>query len=221
MASAATDSVVFNGITYRRYPGSKHLHLRSYFWCSGNYRKRGLSSLHRDIWQHFNGPIPAGCDIHHRDENSLNNDPSNLECKPKFDHISGHASKHVERARAMANQYRPLTKAWHSSPEGIRWHTEHGKENFKAKPLVAATCIECGEGYRTKWPDQSKFCSNACKSRARRKSGLDNIEKPCEFCQKPFLSNRFDAIRYCSRSCAKRATVGNRVRLQSGCFAQS
>ena len=32
------------------------------------------------IWEKIMGPIPPGMVIHHKDENRLNNDISNLEC---------------------------------------------------------------------------------------------------------------------------------------------
>jgi hypothetical protein len=42
--------------------------------------------LHRAVWEHHNGTIPEGWDIHHRDEDKTNNDISNLECLPKAEH---------------------------------------------------------------------------------------------------------------------------------------
>lgn len=45
---------------------------------------RGL--LHRHMWEAVNGPIPAGYDIHHKDENKTNNVLENFECLPKAEH---------------------------------------------------------------------------------------------------------------------------------------
>lgn len=53
-----------------------------YFGCTTGDRHL----LHRAVWTHHNGPIPAGYDVHHRDGNKQNNDPANLECLPKADH---------------------------------------------------------------------------------------------------------------------------------------
>lgn len=44
------------------------------------------SLLHRDIWEHHNGTIPTGYDIHHLDHDKTNNDISNFECLPKDEH---------------------------------------------------------------------------------------------------------------------------------------
>lgn len=49
------------------------------------------SLLHRDMWEHHNGPIPNGWDVHHKDANKGNNVIENLECLPKADHTRLHA----------------------------------------------------------------------------------------------------------------------------------
>jgi hypothetical protein len=48
--------------------------------------KRTTRYLHRDIWEKYNGPIPDGFVIHHRDGNPLNNTLENLECVPEYEH---------------------------------------------------------------------------------------------------------------------------------------
>jgi hypothetical protein len=47
--------------------------------------------MHRVVWEHHRGPIPAGYDIHHIDKNRLNNDIANLELIAKDDHARHHA----------------------------------------------------------------------------------------------------------------------------------
>lgn len=44
--------------------------------------------LHRRIWTDTNGPIPDGCEIHHKDSDKANNAIENLECLTKSDHSS-------------------------------------------------------------------------------------------------------------------------------------
>ena len=39
------------------------------------------------------GPIPEGYIIHHKDDNGLNNDPSNLECMSRSHHKITHGRK--------------------------------------------------------------------------------------------------------------------------------
>lgn len=50
--------------------------------------------LHHAVWEHHRGPIPAGHDIHHRDENKANNAPENLECLTPTDHGCIHRPFH-------------------------------------------------------------------------------------------------------------------------------
>lgn len=44
------------------------------------------SYLHRIVWEHHNGAIPLGFDIHHINGNIEDNRISNLECISKADH---------------------------------------------------------------------------------------------------------------------------------------
>ena len=45
--------------------------------CKDNKTKRFL--IHRLVYEHFNGEIPTGMEINHKDENKLNNNFLNLE----------------------------------------------------------------------------------------------------------------------------------------------
>lgn len=58
----------------------------------GNRRRSVL--LHRVVYAAACGPIPAGCEVHHIDDNPFNNHPDNLEALPKFTHRSEHKSRH-------------------------------------------------------------------------------------------------------------------------------
>ena len=49
--------------------------------------------LHREVWIKFNGPIPEGHEVHHRNEDRTDNLPTNLELKSKSWHASEHAAK--------------------------------------------------------------------------------------------------------------------------------
>lgn len=74
-AKTYNDTQLFNGETFS---------LRASGYYSLTYGKRTL--MHRYVWEHFNGQIPEGYDIHHKDEDKTNNDISNLECLPKSEH---------------------------------------------------------------------------------------------------------------------------------------
>ena len=48
------------------------------------------SYLHRDIWEANFGEIPFGYEVHHKDGNKENNDPSNFECLESSEHGRKH-----------------------------------------------------------------------------------------------------------------------------------
>src|SRR5215831_17499593 len=72
---------IHNGITYYRYPDSRHRSLSNYFSRQGVY-------LHRIIYEQHHGPIPANHHIHHIDGNTTNNAIENLLCVPAEDHLT-------------------------------------------------------------------------------------------------------------------------------------
>lgn len=82
----------YNGLTIRpkriclpfvEFNGSKYT-IRNHGYFGKTNGNRSL--LHRDIWEHHNGKIPEGYDIHHIDCDKSNNNIENLECLPKSEH---------------------------------------------------------------------------------------------------------------------------------------
>lgn len=61
------------------------------------YRKR----VHRLVWEAFNGPIPQGLEINHKDEDRTNNNLGNLELLSHRDNLAyGHRKeKHANAIR--------------------------------------------------------------------------------------------------------------------------
>lgn len=165
--------------------------------------------LHCYVWRYFNGPIPDGFHIHHKDENKDHNDIENLACVPVSEHTSYHSRKYIsehheevvenlDRARAYASE-------WHRSQEGRAWHIEHGKKTFETMQKREYTCRQCGEKYLAlPVGPVHKYCSNACKTAARVKSGVDNERRFCAACGKEFTANKYTKTKCCSRSCAAR-----------------
>lgn len=207
-----SESVVFNGRTYRRYPDAKHRTTRVYF--ARAVKRGGVARpelLHRAIWESVNGPIPDGHHIHHKDGNPLNNEISNLECITRSDHLREHASapERVARSRASLGAARIAAAKWHGSDEGRAWHAEHGRNVMAARPLVPCTCEQCGARFKSK-DKNAKLCSGKCRAAKRRDSGLDNELRACTECFAPFSCSRFSKQTCCSRSCGIRK--GNRTR---------
>lgn len=184
----------FNGRIYKLYPGER------YFSCS---RHR----MHRDVWEFYNGPIPAGYDVHHKDGNPTNNDISNLVCIPAAEHEREHHDDKVARglsAKGQANMHKAMEAAreWHGSDAGRDWHSEHARKQAEAREWRDAVCECCGKSFRYRSVTTPRFCSNACKSKWRRDAGADNVVRKCAVCGAEFVTNRYSDTFTCGRSCA-------------------
>lgn len=151
---------IYSGHRYRRYPESRHLHHRRYFY--GTEPRRGF--LHRHVWEDTHGPIPDGFDIHHIDEDTGNNDPLNLECLPKPDHKSLHDSTWDGQRDHLAEQ-RKKAALWHSSPEGLAWHSANGKASWVGREHFVFSCGQCGRSFKAFFK-RARFCAKACKQRS-------------------------------------------------------
>ena len=175
-----------------------------------------VKSLHRVKWEDTYGPIPDGFHVHHKDHNKDNNSIDNLELISREEHLSYHSKLNYENNKEEALErlakIRPLTVEWHRSEEGRKWHSEHAKKVFNNLDDIELTCENCGKKYITNvgMIGHSKFCSNACKSAFRRKSGVDNEERACEICGKLFTVNKYSKRRFCSRRCANENKRNNR-----------
>lgn len=169
--------------------------------------------LHRYVWEFYNGKIPEGYEIHHKDWNKSNNDISNLEMLTEVEHHKIHNENPTERQIEFRrkNRDRFLKKAseWHRSEEGRKWHSEHGKKCaakcVKAK-LTTIICKQCGDSVIRQ--SGAEFCSNACKAKWRRDNHIDDIDVPCSLCGKTFKRNKNqlnkDGLNYCSKVCASK-----------------
>ena len=178
-----TESVVFDGYTYNRYPDSLRPALRKYFQRAGGY------SLHRAVWEFNNGPIPNEWHIHHKDGNPDNNDISNLECISPEEHYARHAEE--RRARSTTPEHlerlariRDKASEWHRSEEGRAWHRENTAKHLerggaafaarkqklkeRAENPVTCVCKECGAEFPSA-SGKAELCGNACASRAHRR----------------------------------------------------
>lgn len=164
--------------------------------------------LHRYIYICEKGEIPQGYHIHHIDFNKDNNDISNLIALSEYDHLKLHADKKVEdnyeeMVLNLDINARPKANEWHGSEEGRAWHREqyekykdclHGKKMY--------TCECCGNEFEAVNNGKNRFCSNKCKSKWRRDSGLDNETRICSHCGEEFMVNKYSKQRYCSKKCS-------------------
>jgi endogenous inhibitor of DNA gyrase (YacG/DUF329 family) len=69
--------------------------------------------------------------------------------------------------------------------------------------MTTKICECCGKEFEININSAShtRFCSNKCKSKWRRDSGLDDIIKICPICGKEFKTNKYSKTKTCSREC--------------------
>jgi hypothetical protein len=162
------------------------------------HRKR----LHRYIWEYYNGKIPKGYNIHHKDHNKDNNELDNLELLSASEHKKIHAKELTEEQiqkfkNNLEKKARPKAIEWHKSQKGKEWHKKQYKISLGAMKKEKFICEYCGKEYETYKNGKNKFCSEKCMSAYRRKSGVDNIQRNCIVCNKPFTCNKYSKITKC------------------------
>lgn len=168
--------------------------------------------LHRDIWEHYNGAIPDGYSIHHKDHDKSNNEIDNLQIMENSAHSKLHQAELTDeqKRKQKENMKKALPYAckWHKSEEGREWHSKHALKQWENKEPISYICDNCGKEFQSTnsySAHENKFCSNACKSAFRRKLGVDNEERTCEYCGKTFVVGKYIKTKYCGRSCAAKA----------------
>lgn len=166
---------------------------------------------HQWVWKNNHGDIPKGYHIHHRNGDKSDNRIENLELVEASRHIRDHMQKRMKdplykkKAQENCERIRPMTKAWHASPEGIAWHKLHAiKCNFGNGDPIKYICEICSKEYlsKVKAKGRTRFCSNNCKSAFRRKSGKDEIDKICSRCNVTFSCNKYSMRKNCLQ-CSK------------------
>lgn len=203
-----SETIVYRGIKWRRYPESKRRNDRLYYKPAPNFFQNGWEQyLHRQIWRDTNGPIPEGMHIHHSDGNQLNNELSNLECLTSKQHSRHHADTATEEqreaSRRLMERLRPLAAKWHGSAEGKAWHSAMGAASWVGREPTEHVCENCGKTYQTLAAHgHTRFCSGVCKTAWRLHSGIDDEQRVCVGCGGTYTVNKFYAQSFCSRSCA-------------------
>ena len=159
--------------------------------------------MHRYVWEQEVGPIPDGFDVHHIDGDKSNNSIDNLSLLTNRAHQILHGKEESRKAKMRLNiaKAQEAAKAWHSSPEGLAWHSEQGKRTAENVELKEFVCSYCGKKFLSKPFGQHKYCSGACKSADRRASGADIEIRICEICGKEFTTSKYSKTRFCSIEC--------------------
>lgn len=165
--------------------------------------------LHRCVWQNTHGCIHEGYHVHHIDKDKSNNNIDNLMAMPSAEHykLTGEQIPQERRDWCRHNlevNARPKANEWHGSDAGREWHKRHGIEAYSGRTEQTLICAMCGKEYKTLHRGNTRFCSNNCKSKWRRQSGVDNITLQCVYCGTDFITNKLSPSSTCSRACANR-----------------
>ncbi len=153
-------------------------------------------SLHRFIWTYFNGEIPEGYDVHHRDFNHDNNDLANLELVTKEEHRRIHLARKVI-CRPPKKKF--VCVVCGAEFEAVnRGNNSYCSEECKKKSkLETRTCEICGNEFSATIGSSQKFCSATCYHQYRRRCET----KKCPVCGKEFKIHPSRKKIYCSTKC--------------------
>lgn len=139
---------------------------------SGYYRNAQVKphSLHRQVWIYHNGEIPKGLTIDHIDRDKDNNQIENLRLATYSENVKNVDEKVLEKRRTHMDEIRELTKKWHKSDEGRRWHSAMAKEIYKKRKPRKIICAHCGKIFMTtQYSQRVRFCGQNCMMKARRR----------------------------------------------------
>ena len=197
------DLACFDGLSFRRDK-------RTGYFLNSTIHKR----LHVYVWEHYNGEVPKGYHIHHKDHDKNNNEIENLVLLSAHEHQTLHGNSWSEERKEWArqnliNNARPKASEWHGSEDGKKWHSGHAKEvwaNIKPNKYVCSNCGKEFETINVYGENQNHFCTNACKSAYRRKMGFDNVTKVCEICGGEYVADKYQKTKRCPscRRCKNR-----------------
>lgn len=180
------DEIIYGGKRFTRF---------------GRYFRSSKEFLHRAIWEDSNGKIPDGYHVHHKDGDRDNNSIENLCCIPGEEHLSLHNKGHQRRPDAAL----AALVEWRKTDAGKSAQYEAGKRNEHfLRQKVEFVCDCCGKKFMSQPKGSNRFCSNACRSKQRRKDGADLVAFVCGVCGSEYMSNRFRPSKTCSISCSKK-----------------
>ena len=143
-----TIKVEYGGVLWTRYPSSKRRTHRVYYQRHEKWKEPPIF-LHRRIYEDNYGPIPKGCHIHHKDGNTENNSPENLEALSPEEHSKTTIQEFLsdEKRRNKAFSYRKSLD-----------YREKASISQKNRRKIESTCELCGEKFLTRCHTKIRWC---------------------------------------------------------------
>jgi uracil-DNA glycosylase family 4 len=154
------------------------------------------SKTHIEVARTVLGPRPDGYDVHHKDDDRTNNDPSNLEYKLVFKHKSDHGRKIARRSwgtpsirkKMVAGLRRAAAERDVSGENNSRWGDRRQRSQG-----ICGYCKKPFEFFKTQ--SSGLYCSKSCYGAAKTKP-----RPPCAICRKIV---RRPSMLFCGRRCEK------------------
>ena len=156
--------------------------------------------MHRFIWTYFNGKIPDGYEIHHRDFNHDNNDISNLELLTKDEHKKIHGWNTAPSETIIC----PICgKRFKSIPSSKRKFCSRECYLETKRKREIRKCLQCGKEFSARIDSNQKFCSADCSCEYRKRHEI----KICPICNKSFTAKISLKRIYCSDKCFRKSLL--------------
>lgn len=193
---------MFEGHKYTRYPESRCRGNREYYrrWID----RRTVVFLHRIVWEKANGrPVPDGFHVHHANENTADNDPSNLVLVSSAEHSRiHHKGKCSKHQLSHIRRVQKLSCAWHATPEGRSFHRKAVRAQLANLQPVEVVCAHCGDKRTIKPMGRHGKGIRFCSAKCRKLSGIDRETRTCRVCGSLFDSlDKYRRTTVCSRKC--------------------
>jgi len=146
------------------YDGIKWYQKKNKYYETNGSKKDGYKHLHRYIWEKYNGKIPDGYYIHHKDLNRENNDISNLQMVTLAEHNTIHSTgkklskKHIDLLCSIntGNKYAIGNTSWLG-----RKHTEESKKKMskshKGKVINEEGRKNMSNSQKNRWKKMKKL----------------------------------------------------------------
>lgn len=176
----------FNGIIFRKKT-DKH------FGCE--------LGLHRAVYSYYHGEIPAGYEVHHRNEDPTDNDVSNLQLKTHSEHQAWHMKNRPQKeyqCKYCGNLFLS------SSVITPMFCSKSCSQKFRYKTdTEIRVCPICGAEFRIWKYSHQSCCSLECGNKS--KETRTTIKKECPICHKEFYTKTESQV-CCSSECRAKYT---------------
>ena len=166
---------------------------------NGYFARNEYILLHRKIWEDANGPIPEGCQIHHKDKIRTNNSLDNLECISHGNHVKHHWLENGEHLRKKVRENITKAWAWRQSKEGQKFYSEHSKDVWKNSPKHMRKCVICKTQFECFERANRKYCSRHCQHEHNKIIYKEN--RVCLVCGQDFETFKYNRTVTCSKKC--------------------